>query len=64
LSAIPCDLFVAFYASRATKWMRENNSVRKLQDRVAGTILTGLGSYILLTESRWIATERLQRDCL
>jgi threonine/homoserine/homoserine lactone efflux protein len=52
LSAIPCDLFVAFYASRATKWMRENNSVRKLQDRVAGTILTGLGSYILLTESR------------
>ncbi|NKB34790.1 MAG: LysE family translocator [Pseudomonadales bacterium] len=52
LSAIPCDLFVTFFASRATQWMRENDSARKLQDRIAGTILTGLGSYILFAESR------------
>lgn len=52
-SAIPCDLFVTFFASKATKWISENNSARKLQDRVAGTILTGLGSYILLSETRY-----------
>lgn len=52
LSAIPCDLFVTFFANKATRWLQENNSAQKIQDRVAGSILTGLGAYILFSESR------------
>jgi len=52
LSAIPCDVFVTFFASKTAKWMSSSKRARLIQDRVAGSILTALGSYILLSEVR------------
>lgn len=52
LSAIPCDLFVTFFANKAAQWLKENNSAQKIQDRAAGSILTALGVYIFFSESR------------
>lgn len=49
-SAIPCDLFVVFFASRATNWIQSNPKAQKIQDRVSGSILTGLGLYVLASE--------------
>ena len=51
LSAIPCDVFVTFFASKTASWLSSSNRARVIQDRVAGSILTTLGSYILLSES-------------
>lgn len=47
-SAIPCDLFVTFFANKAANWIRGSDSMQRWQDRVSGTILTGLGAYVLL----------------
>ena len=51
ISAIPCDLFVTFFASRAANWLQSYDHAQLVQNKVAGTILTGLGAYILLSES-------------
>ena len=52
LSAIPCDLFVTFFASRAATVINGNPSIQSWQDRVSGTILISLGAYVLLSDSR------------
>ena len=51
LSAIPCDLFVTFFASRAANWLKGNESAQRWQDRISGSILTALGAYVLLDEA-------------
>ena len=51
LSAIPCDLFVTFFTHQATRLLKENPNLQNWQDRVSGTILTGLAAYILLSGS-------------
>ena len=50
LSAIPCDLLVAFFAGKVAHWLKRHPSAQTIQDRVSGTILTGLGSYIIVDE--------------
>lgn len=52
LSAIPCDLFVTFFASRAATVINGNPAIQSWQDRVSGTILISLGTYVLLSDSR------------
>ncbi|MCG8415056.1 MAG: LysE family translocator [Pseudomonadales bacterium] len=51
-SAIPCDLFVTFFANKAANWIKGSGSVQRWQDRVSGAILTGLGAYVLFEEVR------------
>lgn len=51
LSAIPCDLFVTFFASRAAEWLKGNTAAQRWQDRISGSILTALGIYVLLDEA-------------
>ncbi len=51
LSAVPCDLFVTFFTHKATRLINENPNLQKWQDRVSGTILTGLGAYVLISDS-------------
>ncbi len=51
-SAIPCDLFVTFFANKAASWIKGSGSVQRWQDRVSGAILTGLGAYVLFEEVR------------
>ena len=50
LAAVPIDLLVCFSASRAADWLNRNGKARLLLDRMAGSILVGLGGYVLLAE--------------
>lgn len=50
LSAIPCDLFVTFFTNKAATLIKENPNLQMWQDRVSGTVLTGLGAYVLFSE--------------
>ncbi len=49
-SAIPCDLFVIFFADRAAIWIKGNDRVKANLDKVSGSILITLGAYVLLAE--------------
>jgi len=51
LSAIPCDLFVTFFADKAASLIRGNQKLRARLDRVSGAILITLGAYVLLAEN-------------
>tara|TARA_R110002073_G_scaffold97731_2_gene224471 strand:- start:258 stop:911 length:654 start_codon:yes stop_codon:yes gene_type:complete len=51
LSAIPCDLFVTFFADKAATLVRGNRSVRAKLEKLSGTILITLGAYVLLAEN-------------
>lgn len=51
LSAIPCDLFVTFFADKAASLIRENQRFKANLEKVSGTILITLGAYVLLAES-------------
>lgn len=51
LSAIPCDLFVIFFADKAASLIRGNQRLRNSLEKISGTILVTLGAYVLLAES-------------
>ena len=51
LSAIPCDLFVVFFADKAANLIRGNRKFRDKLDKISGTILISLGAYVLLAET-------------
>ncbi|PCJ23564.1 MAG: threonine transporter RhtB [SAR86 cluster bacterium] len=52
ISAIPCDLFVTYFSSRVANSIEQNPRMQVIQNRIAGSILTALGSYILISENR------------
>ena len=51
-SAIPCDVFVAMASGRAARWLAHNRRAQDCQQRLSGSILVGLGGYILFDEVR------------
>ena len=52
LTGIPSDLFVAAGADRASGWIKRNSRLMRIQAWISGSILTGLGGYIAVTEIR------------
>lgn len=50
LSALPCDLLVAALSSKVSAWFAGQSRVQRLQERISGAILFGLGSFILAGE--------------
>jgi len=50
LSAIPCDVLVAISAARVSQWLIRHERAQVIQERVSGSILLGLGGYIMATE--------------
>ena len=52
ISALPCDLFVAVSSSKVARWLIKNTRAQKIQERISGSILFGLGAYIAVSESR------------
>jgi len=50
LSAIPCDLFVAFVSGRAARAFSENARIVRVQEYLSGSILVGLGLYLARPE--------------
>lgn len=51
LSAIPCDLFVTFFADKAATLIRTNQRIRDKLEKVSGSILIILGAYVLFAEN-------------
>jgi threonine/homoserine/homoserine lactone efflux protein len=50
ISAIPCDLFVAFTSTKLVSLFSANNKSTMIQERLSGSILFGMGSYIVVEE--------------
>lgn len=46
VTAIPCDLLVAFFSTRMTRWIKDNPKAQIIQNKVSGTILAGIGLFI------------------
>jgi threonine/homoserine/homoserine lactone efflux protein len=51
VSALPCDILVAVSSSTVARWLVRNERAQMVQDRISGSILLGMGGYIL-TELR------------
>jgi threonine/homoserine/homoserine lactone efflux protein len=49
-SAIPCDVVVAITSSKAAEWLIKNKQAQKIQERISGSILFGMGAYIVVDE--------------
>jgi len=47
LSAVPCDLLVTVFANRFSVWIKTNRRAQSIQNLLSGTVLTGLGLYVL-----------------
>ena len=50
LSALPCDMLVAFSSSKASDWLLKNERAQIIQERISGSILFGLGAFIVADE--------------
>jgi threonine/homoserine/homoserine lactone efflux protein len=46
LSAIPCDIAVAYFGGRVGEWMKNNESVEWWQNKLSGSIMIGLGGFV------------------
>ncbi|MEM7292301.1 MAG: LysE family translocator [Pseudomonadota bacterium] len=49
-SALPCDILVAVSSSKLAGWLAANKKAQLIQERVSGSILIGMGGYILTNE--------------
>ena len=50
ISAIPCDMMVALSSSKASDWLLKNKKAQCIQQRLSGSILMGMGTYIFAEE--------------
>jgi len=50
VSALPCDVLVAVSSSKVADWLINNERAQQIQERVSGSILLGMGAYIVLDE--------------
>ena len=51
LSAIPCDMLIAIFASKAANWLLQNKQAQYIQERVSGSILFSMGIFIFSKEA-------------
>jgi threonine/homoserine/homoserine lactone efflux protein len=55
ITALPCDLLFAFSASKASNWLIKHERAQQIQERISGSILFGMGAFIVANEgSRFI----------
>ena len=52
LSAVPCDLAVAFASGRAAGWLASNPKAQRVQQWLSGSILIGLGAWVIADDVR------------
>ena len=50
VSAVPCDVLVAVSAAKVSQWLIRHERAQVIQERVSGSILLGLGGYIVASE--------------
>lgn len=51
ISAIPCDIMVAISCDKVSGWLTRNKKTLNVQERLSGSILVGMGSYIIADEA-------------
>jgi threonine/homoserine/homoserine lactone efflux protein len=51
ISAIPCDIMVAISSDKMANWLIKNKKSLHIQERVSGSVLIGMGSYIIADEA-------------
>lgn len=49
VSALPCDVLVALFSSKVAHWLTRHEKAQQIQDRVSGSILFGMGAFIIAT---------------
>ena len=50
ISALPCDILVAVSSSRVANWLTKNERAQQIQNRISGSILFSMGTYIVSDE--------------
>lgn len=50
VSALPCDVLVAVSSSKVSAWLLQNQQAQRIQERVSGSILMAMGTYIVADE--------------
>jgi threonine/homoserine/homoserine lactone efflux protein len=50
-SGFACDAIVAVSTSKAANWLAQSERAQKIQDRISGSILLGMGTYIVADEA-------------
>ncbi|WP_136810755.1 LysE family translocator [Desulfosediminicola flagellatus] len=50
LTAIPCDIFVAFTSTKISSWVSARNQTKHIQERVSGSLLLAMGGFIIVEE--------------
>ena len=51
VSALPCDMLVAMFSSRAARWLNRHRQAQRIQQRISGTLLLGIGSFLAIEEA-------------
>lgn len=51
LSALPCDFLVAISSHKISSWLFRKPHLQVWQDKLSGSILLGMGSFIVLNEA-------------
>ena len=51
-----CDVIVAASTSKAANWLAKSEKAQKIQDRLSGSILLGMGTYIVADEVVFLKT--------
>ncbi len=49
-TALPCDILVAVSSSKVSRWLLKHKNAQGIQDKVSGSILFGMGSFIAVGE--------------
>ena len=57
VSAIPCDILVAVSAVKVASWVVKNKRAQIVQERVSGSILLGMGTYLAADEIYSLSTQ-------
>jgi threonine/homoserine/homoserine lactone efflux protein len=50
VSGLPCDLLIAASSSKVASWLVKNKNAQQIQQRFSGSILLGMGAYIVTDE--------------
>ena len=51
LSALPCDLLVAMFSSRAARWLNRHRQAQTIQQRISGSLLLAIGCFLAVEEA-------------
>tara|TARA_R110002167_G_scaffold3282_8_gene15849 strand:- start:706 stop:1344 length:639 start_codon:yes stop_codon:yes gene_type:complete len=50
VSALPCDVLVAVSSSKVSHWLVKHERAQQIQERISGSLLFGMGSFIAINE--------------